>query len=119
MARPMVRRTSDPKTTRRIHSAILKTIDQKQSPIFERIFRALTIDKLQITRSRIELQLKNSVRDGLIADISNASNHGKTKGEMKNTYRIPSVELFYQVHSIKDFRMYPSSSSQDLNSSKT
>ena len=94
MAEPELRRASDPRITRKLHFAIKKTCEQKQSPIFDRVFRALAIDKIQVTRSRVEMQLKNSVRDGIIVE---SSHRGKTMGEMKSSYRVPSLENFYEV----------------------
>jgi len=100
MTEPEIRRASDPRVVRKIHSAIKKTCEQKQSPILERIQKALTIDKVQITRSRIELQLKNAIRDGLI--VENNGGKGKSTGvgfgaEAKTSYRVPSLENFYEV----------------------
>lgn len=95
MAEPETRRTADPRIVRRIHSAIKKTCEQKQSPIFDRIHRALNIDKVQITRSRIETQLKNAIHDGII--VENNGNRAKGFGEVKTSYRVPSLENFYEV----------------------
>lgn len=95
---PEIRRSSDPRVVRRIHSAIRKTCEQKQSPIFERIHRALSIDKVQITRSRIEIQLKNAVLDGIIIE-NNSGNRAKGFAENKTSYRVPTSENFYEVAS--------------------
>lgn len=115
-AEPEVRRASDPRVIIKLHSAIKKTCEQKQCPIFERIQRALTINKVQITRSRIETQLKNAIRDGLIIE-SNGGNRGKspsssTTSEVKTSFRVPSLENFYEVmysfivHTIKHFTVF-------------
>lgn len=97
-AEPEVRRASDPRVVRKIHSAIKKTCEQKQCPILDRIQRALTIDKVQITRSRIDTQLKNAIRDGLIIE-NNGGNRGKSPSasEVKTSFRVPSLENFYEV----------------------
>ncbi|XP_047143533.1 zinc finger MYND domain-containing protein 11 isoform X1 [Hydra vulgaris] len=95
MALPEVRRSSDPRIVRKLHSAIKKICEQKQSPIFERIFKALTIDKVQVTRSRVELQLKNSVDDGLIVE-SGFGKGGIANKVLVPSYRTPSIETFYE-----------------------
>eukprot|EP00111_Clytia_hemisphaerica_P016760 TCONS_00049710-protein len=97
MAESEVRRTSDPRVVRKIHSAIKKTCEQKQCPIMERIQRALAIDKVQITRSRIELQLKNAIKDGLIIESSGKSGKTTSISESKSSsFRVPTQENFYE-----------------------
>lgn len=97
MVEPEVRRASDPRVARKLHFAIKKTCEQKQAPICERIFRALAIDKVQITRSRLEMQLKNSVHDGVILESNSSAQRGKSSnGEVKASYRVPSLENFYE-----------------------
>ena len=66
MAEPELRRVSDPKFIRKIYFGIKKTCEQKQCPTLERIIRALLIDKSQTSCSRVEMQLNNAVRDGII-----------------------------------------------------
>ena len=95
MAEPEVRRASDPRVVRKIHSAIKKTCEQKQCPIFDRIQRALSIEKVQINRSKLELQLKHAISDGLV--VENNGNRGKGFGESKTSYRVPSLENFQIV----------------------
>ena len=95
MAVPETRRASDPRIVRKIHSAIKKTCEQKQCPIFERIHRALSIEKVQVAKSRIEIQLKNAIQDGIIVESTNGK--GKAFGDMKTSYRIPMLENFYEV----------------------
>ena len=96
MTEPEIRRASDPRVVRKIHSAIKKTCEQKQCPIFDRILRALSIDKVQISRSKLEIQLKHAIKDGLV--IENSGNRGKGFGESKTSYRVPSLENFYEVY---------------------
>lgn len=96
MTQPEIRRASDPRIVRKLHNAIKKTCEQKQSPVLDRVYRAITSDKIQITRSRVEMQLKNSVRDGLILE----SNSGSTRkpGDIKMSYRVPTLENFYEIY---------------------
>ena len=97
MAEPELRRASDPKFVRKIYFGIKKTCEQKQCPTLERIIRALSIDKSQISRTRVEMQLDNAVRDGIIIESNSQGNRGKSVGEMKNSYRIPTLDNFYEV----------------------
>jgi len=97
MAEPELRRASDPRIVRKVHFAIKKTCEQKQCPTFERIYRALSIDKIQVTRSRVEMQLNNAVRDGVISESNIPGNRGKSLvNEVKNSYRVPTLENFYE-----------------------
>ena len=88
MARLEIRRFSDPDIARGIHDAIKKTVDQKQCPIFERIFRALVIDGYKLTQRETEHQLKYAVKDGLITEVKATSNHGQNKGKGLIAYRL-------------------------------
>ena len=105
MAESEVRRASDPRVVRKIHSAIKKTCEQKQCPIMERIQRALTIDKVQITRSRIELQLKNAIKDGLVIESSGKSGKSASISESKSSFRVPTLENFYEVFLYVSFKL--------------
>ena len=102
MAEPELRRASDPKFVRKIYFGVKKTCEQKQCPTLERIIRALSIDKSQISRSRVEMQLNNAVRDGIIIESNSQGNRGKSVGEMKNSYRIPTLDNFYEVSKAYD-----------------
>ena len=97
MVEPELRRASDPKFVGKIYFGIEKTCEQKQCPTLERIIRALSIDKSQISRTRVEIQLNNAVRDGIIIESNSQGNRGKSVGEMKNSYRIPTLDNFCEV----------------------
>eukprot|EP00795_Rhopilema_esculentum_P009616 gene9616-17375_t len=98
MARLEIRRFSDPDIARGIHDAIKKTVDQKQCPIFERIFRALVIDGYKLTQRETEHQLKYSVKDGLITEVKATSNHGQNKGKGLIAYRLIPSATFEKHH---------------------
>ena len=100
MTQPEIRRASDPRIVRKLQTAIRKTCEQKQSPSFERIYRAITGEKVQLTRSRIEMQLKNSIHDGLIVEstVAPARKPGGGTDGNKMVYKVPTLENFYEVY---------------------
>ena len=97
MVEPELRRASDPKFVGKIYFGIEKTCEQKQCPTLERIIRALSIDKSQISRTRVEMQLNIAVTDGIIIESNSQGNRGKYVGEMKTSYRIPTLDNFYEA----------------------
>ena len=92
-----IRRFSDPDIARGIHDAIKKTVEQKQCPIFERLFKALVIDGYKLTQRETEHQLKYAVKDGLICEVKATSNHGANKGKGLVAYRLITQGHFDQV----------------------
>ena len=96
MAQPEIRRASDPRIVRKLHNAIKKTCEQKQCPVLDRVYRAITVDKIQITRSRVEMQLKNTIRDGLI--LENNTGITRKAGDLKMSYKVPTLENFYEMY---------------------
>ena len=97
MARVETRRYSNPTVARGFHDAIIKTQEQKQCPIFERLFKALLIDGYKVSRKEAENQLKLTVKDGIVAEVKATSNHGQNKGKHQTAYRLVDMEDFESV----------------------